>query len=155
MVDYNSQIKDLQDELKKTKYNKRTQFHVGLVKAKIARLKERDHVRRSSAKPGEGYSVRKTGDGTVLLLGFPSVGKSTLLNGLTNADSAVAAYEFTTLTVIPGLLEYKHAKIQILDVPGIVKGAASGRGRGREVLAVLRSADLAILIVDVHNPKQY
>jgi len=149
------QIKDFEEELKKTKYNKRTQHHIGLVKAKIARLKEKDEVRRSSKKKGEGYMIQKTGDVTAVLLGFPSVGKSTILNALTNANSEVGDYEFTTLDVIPGLLEYKHAKIQVLDVPGIVSGAASGRGRGREVLSVIRSTDLIIMVIDGQQPQQY
>jgi hypothetical protein len=149
------QVKEFEDELKKTKYNKRTQYHVGLVKAKIARLKEQDEIRRSSQKKGEGYSVKKSGDVTAILLGFPSVGKSSILNVLTNADSEVGAYDFTTLDVIPGLMEHRHAKIQILDVPGIVSGAASGRGRGREVLSVVRSADLVIVVLDAKQPQQY
>ena len=127
MVDYNKQIKEFEDELKKTKYNKATQGHIGIVKAKIAQLRENQET-RTQKKTGSseyGYSVRKSGDGTVLLLGFPSAGKSTLLNKLTDAHSEVAAYAFTTLTVIPGMMEYKQAKIQILDVPGIVSGAAS------------------------------
>ena len=152
MVEYEDKITELEKELSNTKYNKRTQHHIGLVKAKLAHLKEKQEARRTGGKKGEGYSVRKSGDATVLLLGFPSVGKSTLLNDLTHADSRIGAYDFTTLTVIPGLLEYNHAKIQILDVPGIVKGAASGRGRGKEVLAVLRNADLALIIVDVQHP---
>jgi uncharacterized protein len=150
-------IKDLEDELKKTKYNKATQHHIGLVKAKIALLKEKEQS-RSSKKTGQsdhGYSVRKSGDGTVLLLGFPSAGKSTLLNKITGADSEVGAYAFTTLGVIPGLLKYNQAKIQILDVPGIVQGAASGRGRGKEVLAVIRTADLILIVVDITTPKHY
>lgn len=157
MVDYNKRIKELQDELKKTKYNKATQGHVGIVKAKIAQLKDKQE-QRSSQKTGKsehGYSVRKSGDATVLLLGFPSTGKSTLLNVLTGTNSAVAAYSFTTLTVIPGILEYKQAKIQILDVPGIVSGAASGRGRGKEVLAVIQNADLVLILVEVNHPEQY
>ena len=155
MVEYNSEIVELEAQIAKTKYNKSTQHAIGLVKAKIARLKEKETARSSGGKKSEGFDVRKSGDGTVILIGFPSVGKSTLLNDMTNAESKTAAYAFTTLTVIPGIMRYNQAKIQILDVPGIVKGAASGVGRGREVLAVMRSADLAILIIDVTAPEHH
>ena len=151
MPAYDEKIKELEDLISKS--NKRTQHAIGLYKAQLAKLKEKQEGRRSGGKAGDGYSVRKSGDGTALLLGFPSVGKSTLLNDLTGAKSEVGAYEFTTLTVVPGVMKYNHAKIQILDVPGIVKGAASGRGRGKEVLAVMRNADLALVLVDVNNPQ--
>jgi uncharacterized protein len=82
---------------------------------------------------GEGFEVTKYGDGRVALIGFPSVGKSTLLSHLTGTESEVAAYEFTTLTCIPGVIHYKGTKIQLLDLPGIIEGAASGKGRGRQV----------------------
>ena len=154
--DYASdRLSAMQDELKGTKYNKRTQGSVGILKAKIARAKEDIVKRASSGKKGEGYAVKKSGDATVILVGFPSVGKSTLLNSLTNASSLVAAYAFTTLTVIPGTLHYKQARIQVLDVPGIVEGAASGRGRGREVLAVAQNADMVIVLVDVFHPEHF
>src|SRR3989344_266217 len=157
MVDYNKQIKELEDELKKTKYNKATQGHIGIVKAKMAQLREKQEsrVQKKTGASEYGYSVRKSGDGTVLLLGFPSAGKSTLLNKLTGAKSEVAAYAFTTLTVIPGMMDYKQAKIQILDVPGIVSGAASGKGRGKEVLNVILNADLVLIVVDVTHPEHY
>lgn len=155
MADYNEEIKQLEDQIAKTKYNKSTQHAVGLMKAKLAKLKEKQETRGSGGKKAEGYDVRKTGDGTVILIGFPSVGKSTLLNDLTNAESKTAAYAFTTLTVVPGVMEYHDAKIQILDVPGIVRGAASGTGRGKEVLSVMRSADLAIIVIDVNQPEHY
>lgn len=145
-------IKELEELISKSKYNKKTQHAIGLYKAQLANLKEKQKA-RSVGKRGEGYDVRKTGDGTVVLLGFPSVGKSTLLNALTNANSAVAAYAFTTLTVIPGILKYKHAKIQILDVPGVMHGASSGTGRGKEVLAVIRNADLVLVLIDVFHPE--
>ncbi|HIH11841.1 TPA: GTP-binding protein [Candidatus Woesearchaeota archaeon] len=157
MADYSKEIKELQDELRKTKYNKATQGHFGLVKAKIAQLRDRQEARvqQKTGKSEHGYSVRKSGDATVLLLGFPSTGKSTLLNRLTGAHSDVAAYEFTTLSVIPGMMEHNQANIQILDVPGIVSGAASGKGRGKEVLAVIHTADLVLVVVDVHHPEHY
>ena len=148
-------IKELEELISKTKYNKRTQRAIGLYKAQLARLKEKQAARSTRGKKGEGYAVRKTGDGTVVLLGFPSVGKSTLLNALTNSDSKIAAYAFTTLNVIPGTLEYNHAKIQILDVPGVVHGAAAGTGRGKEVLAIVRNTDLILIMVEVFHPRHY
>ncbi len=154
MGDFSAKIKELESELSNTKYNKRTQHHIGLVKAKIAHLKDRGETQKKGQKKGEGYSVKKTGDATVVLIGFPSVGKSSLLNRLTNAESKVAEYEFTTLTVIPGLLEHNGAKIQILDIPGIIEGASEGRGRGKEILSVVRSADLILILIDVLHPEQ-
>lgn len=155
MPEYTDEIKELEDKITTTKYNKSTQHAVGLMKAKLAKLKEKRETRGSGTKKAEGYDVRKTGDGTVVLVGFPSVGKSTLLNDLTNAESKTAAYAFTTLTVVPGIMHYNDAKIQILDVPGIVKGAAAGTGRGREVLSVMRATDMAVLIIDVNQPEHY
>ncbi|HLD34014.1 MAG TPA: GTP-binding protein [Candidatus Nanoarchaeia archaeon] len=144
-------IKDLEEELKGVKYNKSTQKAVGIMKAKLAQLREKQQS--GGGGHTSGYAVSKSGDATVILVGFPSVGKSTLLNILTGSKSEVAAYAFTTLTVIPGVLKYKGAKIQILDVPGIVHGAAVGRGRGKEVLQMVRSADLVILLIDVFHPE--
>ncbi|VDL79294.1 unnamed protein product [Nippostrongylus brasiliensis] len=70
-----------------------------------------------------------------LLTRFPSVGKSTLLSNLAGVYSEVAAYEFTTLTTVPGVIRYKGAKIQLLDLPGIIEGAKDGKGRGKQVIA--------------------
>ncbi|MBI2654644.1 GTP-binding protein [Candidatus Woesearchaeota archaeon] len=150
---YERKVKELEEELSTTKYNKKTQGHIGLVKAKLANIRK-EYQRKAAAKgKGEGFSVKRTGDATAILVGFPSVGKSTLLNAITNANSPVGAYAFTTLTCIPGLLEYNHAKIQVLDVPGVVEGAATGRGRGREVLACAQSADFVIILLDVFHPE--
>jgi ribosome-interacting GTPase 1 len=148
-------IKAVEEEITKTKYNKATEGHLGRLKAKLSRLREEVQKKASAKSGGEGFAVKKSGDASVVLLGFPSVGKSTLLNSLTGTKSAVAVYEFTTLDVVPGTLEYKGATIQILDVPGVLKGAASGRGRGKEVLAVVRNADLVLIMLDVFQLVHY
>ncbi|MBI2133542.1 GTP-binding protein [Candidatus Woesearchaeota archaeon] len=153
MPDYNDKIKELEGEIQKTQYNKATQHHIGLIKAKISILRKKAES-RAKKTGGEGFAVRKSGDATACLIGFPSVGKSTLLNRLTNAESKTASYAFTTLTCIPGTMNYNSAKIQILDLPGIIKGASGGLGKGREVIAVVRSSDLAIIVADVFDTKQ-
>ncbi len=152
MASLDEQIQELEAELERTPYNKATSKHIGRIKAKIARLRD-EAVSRAmkSAGGGEGFTVKKSGDATVVLVGFPSVGKSTLLNKLTGTNSEVAAYAFTTLTVVPGALEHKGAKIQILDIPGLIAGAAMGKGRGKEVIGVVRGADLIIVLADVFN----
>lgn len=154
MPDYQSEIDRLEKEIRETPYNKATQHHIGLIKAKIAKLRQKQEQGSGGKGGREGYSVRKTGDGTVILLGFPSTGKSTLLNKLCGTESETGAYAFTTLSVVPGTLQYRFARIQILDVPGIVQGAASGRGRGKEVLGCIRNADLCLLIADCTKPHE-
>jgi small GTP-binding protein len=83
-----------------------------------------------------------------------AVGKSTLLSKLTGTESSVAAYEYTTLTAIPGVLEIDGAKVQLLDLPGIIEGASQGRGRGRQVIAVAKTADLVVIMLDVTKGDQ-
>ena len=147
-------IKELEEELKKTPYNKATQHHIGLVKAKIARLRDSAERKAGKSHSSSGFDIRRSGDATVVLLGFPSVGKSTILNGLTNARSKIGSYEFTTLNVVPGVMHYGGANIQILDIPGIVKGAHQGVGRGRAILSIVRNSDLALIIIDALAPGQ-
>src|SRR6056297_4235837 len=128
------EIESIREEIAETPYNKSTEAHIGRLKAKLAEKKEElEKKQQQGSGGGGGYAVQKTGDATVALVGFPSVGKSTLLNALTNADSEVGSYEFTTLTVNPGMLKYNGADIQLLDVPGLVEGAAGGVGGGKEV----------------------
>lgn len=71
-----------------------------------------------------------------------------MLSKLTTTESAVSAIEFTTLTAIPGNLMYKGARIQLLDTPGIIEGAAQGKGKGRQVVATARTADVLLVMLD-------
>jgi len=106
---------------------------------------------KSSGGKGEGFDVEKYGNSRIALIGFPSVGKSSMLTALTSAKSETAPYEFTTLTCIPGMLYYNDSKIQLLDLPGIIEGAAQGKGKGKQVIAVARSSDMIMMVLDAQK----
>lgn len=143
-------IRSVEEEIRNTQYNKATESHIGRLKAKLARLKD-EAAKVTSKATGARFAVRKSGDATVVIVGPPSAGKSTLLNMLTGAHSPVGDYPFTTVEVIPGVFSHKGARIQVLDLPGLIEGAASGRGRGREILAVIRGSDLVLILLDVFD----
>lgn len=148
-------IADIEAEMKRTQVNKATMGHLGMLKAKLAKL------RRELLDPskgggggggGDGFDVNKVGDARVGFVGFPSVGKSTLLTKLTGTFSEAASYEFTTLTCVPGIVRYRGAKIQMLDLPGIIEGAKDGKGRGRQVISTARTCNLVLIVLDCLKP---
>ncbi|XP_068689932.1 developmentally-regulated GTP-binding protein 1-like isoform X1 [Montipora capricornis] len=146
-------IAEIESEMARTQKNKATAHHLGLLKARLAKLRrELITPKGGGGVQGEGFDVAKTGDARIGFVGFPSVGKSTLLTNLAGVYSEVAAYEFTTLTTVPGVIRYKGAKIQLLDLPGIIEGAKDGKGRGRQVIAVARTCGLIFIVLDVLKP---
>lgn len=150
-------IADIEAEMARTQKNKATMAHLCALKARLAMLK-RELISSESKKgggKGEGFDVQKTGDARIGFIGFPSVGKSTLLNKMTDTFSEVAAYEFTTLTCVPGIVQYRGAKLQMLDLPGIIEGAKDGKGRGRQVIAVARTCSLILIVLDIAKPLQH
>ncbi|KAL0319429.1 UNVERIFIED_CONTAM: Developmentally-regulated G-protein 2 [Sesamum angustifolium] len=149
-------IKEIEAEMARTQKNKATEYHLGQLKAKIAKLRTQLlEPPKGSSGAGDGFEVTKFGHGRVALIGFPSVGKSTLLTLLTGTHSEAASYEFTTLTCIPGIIHYKDTKIQLLDLPGIIEGASEGKGRGRQVIAVAKSSDIVLMVLDASKTLQY
>lgn len=148
-------IAQIQDELSRTQKNKATEYHIGLLKGKLARYRREllePQPGQGSSSGGQGFEIAKAGDARVSLIGFPSVGKSSFLSKVTNTKSEAANYEFTTLTSVGGILEYNGAEVQIVDLPGIIKAASQGKGRGRQVIAVSRTSDLIMMVLDATKP---
>ncbi len=144
-------IKEFEDRLAKTQVNKHTQRYINVTKSQIAKLRNQllTIASQKSGGGGSGFGIKKSGDAQVAFIGWPSVGKSSLLNLLTHGDthSKVAAYDFTTISAIPGMMKIEDAQIQLIDLPGIILGAAVGKGRGREVIGAARNAELVLIII--------
>ena len=156
-ADIQKKIDELEAEYARTQKNKATSYHLGTIKAKLAKLRSElingPGGKSAGTKNAErGFDVSKSGDTRIGLVGFPSVGKSTLLTTLTGTKSEAAAYEFTTLTCIPGTMKYKGARIQVLDLPGIIEGAAEGKGRGRQVISTARTCNMILIVLDSSKP---
>ncbi|KAL0246925.1 hypothetical protein GEMRC1_008131 [Eukaryota sp. GEM-RC1] len=148
-------IAEIEAEIARTQKNKATNAHVGLLKAKLAKLKREvllEGGSKSGGGGGRGFDVQMSHNSRISLVGFPSVGKSSLLTQLTGTASEAADYEFTTLTAVPGVLEINGAKFQLLDLPGIIEGANDGKGRGRQVIGTARTSDLILIVLDATKP---
>ena len=107
----------------------------------IAQAEGRREVRHQDA-----YFVPRQGSAQVALVGAPNAGKSSLLAALTGRPVAVADYAFTTLRPAAGMVDVGGAQLQLMDLPGLVAGAADGRGGGRAALAQARAADAVLYV---------
>ena len=150
-------ILDIKDQISRTQKNKSTEHHLGVLKSKLAKLRRKKLDAQFSKSGGgrHGFDVKKAGDGSAVLIGFPSTGKSTLISNITSKESKIGHYAFTTTSAIPGIMFHKGTQVQIIDLPGIIEEASSGKGRGKEVLAVARGADMIIIIMDPQKPTDY
>lgn len=118
---------------------------------KIVKLKaEIDKEKAQASKKGGGpsISVKKDGVGQIVLVGFPSVGKTTFFNAMTGLSNPTGDYGYITSKPEIGMMDFKGAKIQLVDLPPIVEGSAEGKVNGREILAVVRNADAIVIVLD-------
>jgi ribosome-interacting GTPase 1 len=150
MPSIEDEIRQIEEEIKKTQYNKATEHHIGRLKAKMAKL-EKTKEERAGRGGGTGFFIKKGAYPSIALVGPPSVGKSSILNSITDAESKIGSFDFTTLSIVPGIMEYEGMKFRILDLPGIIEGAHEGKGRGREVISVLRGVELILIILDPYK----
>ncbi len=102
--------------------------------------------------PGEEYTIRLELKllADVGLVGFPNVGKSTLISVVSEAKPEIANYHFTTITPVLGVVRaYQGASFVMADIPGIIEGASEGVGLGHEFLRHVERCRLLVHVVDV------
>jgi len=108
-------------------------------------LAEIDDTRvRSSAVHRDSIAVRREGAAQIALVGPPNVGKSSLLQALSEIQIKTGDYPFTTLRPIPALTRIGGVLVQLVEIPGLIEGATEDRGGGRALLGVLRLADAIV-----------
>lgn len=83
------------------------------------------------------------------LVGYPNVGKSTLLSVISNARPKIANYAFTTLTPNLGVVAYHDNSFVVADIPGLIEGASEGVGLGHEFLKHVERVRLILHLVDI------
>ena len=116
------------------------------LRRRLSRLKESEDKGKKTGRHESNFHIEKEGAGRVILVGLPNVGKSSLLNRLTNASPAISEAPFTTWTPIPGMMEWEHMQIQLIDTPPLNREHMES-----EQFDLIRSADLLLLLVDLQS----
>jgi uncharacterized protein len=99
---------------------------------------------RSSAVHRDSIAVRREGAAQIALVGPPNVGKSSILQALSEIQIKTGDYAFTTLRPTPALTRIGGVLLQLVEIPGLIEGATEDRGGGRALLGVLRFADAIV-----------
>jgi small GTP-binding protein len=100
---------------------------------------------RSNAVQRDSIAVRREGAAQIALVGPPNVGKSSILQALSDIQIRTGDYAFTTTRPVPALTRIGGVLVQLVEIPGLIEGATDDRGGGRALLGVLRSADAIVL----------
>ena len=99
---------------------------------------------RSNAVHRDSIAVRREGAAQIALVGPPNVGKSSLLQALSQIQIKTGDFPFTTLRPVPALTRIGGVLVQLVEIPGLIEGATEDRGGGRALLGVLRFADAIV-----------
>lgn len=144
-------LEKLQEFLSLIPKHKGTEKLRAQVKRQISTLhKELEEKRRRRAgRGGPRFFLEKEGAAQLIILGPTKVGRSSLLTSVTNANTEVSDYPFTTREPVPGMLQFEDLQFQLVEAPALVEGAANSGTGGLQTLGLARNADGIILMIDL------
>jgi len=140
------EIACLQVMLKEIPKHKGTDHLQADLKSKLAKLRKDVAAEKSAGKKAHSVRIPRQGAGTAVILGGPNAGKSQLVARLTRATPEVAPYPFTTTTPMPAMMPWEDVAVQLVDTPPITADYMDALLHN-----LIRSADLALLMVDLEN----
>lgn len=140
-------IQALKEMLSVIPKHKGTERLQGEIKKKLARLKLEGEKKSKSSAAFNPYKIEKVGAGQILLLGFPNVGKSSIVGALSNAKVVIAEYPFSTPLPLAGMAHYQDVQIQLIDTPPLIVEDVPG-----ELIGAFQRADRLAIVIDCGSP---
>ena len=141
--DIEEKIELLQEMIAIIPKHKGTNKLIGELRSKLASLRKEAQNKPQKHKVYNPYSITRQGAGQVIVIGFPNVGKSSLVARLTNVHTAVAPYPFTTDKPIVGMMPFENINIQLIDTPPITEDNFEP-----SLIDLIRRVDLVLLVID-------
>ncbi|MFC1488368.1 TGS domain-containing protein [Thermodesulfobacteriota bacterium] len=116
------------------------------LRKRISKMKSSAQVKKSLGKQESAFRIDKEGGGQVVIVGSANVGKSALVDAMTNATPEVANFPYTTWKPTPGMMPVENIQIQLIDTPPLSKEYVDP-----DLMDLIRRADLILLMVDLQT----
>ena len=142
-----SELESVIEDIRSKKLDKNGLFEL-YIKQLEAFIHETKSKPKKKSRQFDPFYIPKSGDGRIVLFGITNVGKSTLMNAITNTDVKTGDYLHTTREALAGTLEYEDLKIQIIDLPGFLDFKEDWV-ISRQIVRVARTSDAILLVIDL------
>jgi small GTP-binding protein len=140
-------IKEIINDIKEHQYDKAKIFQE-YVKSLEEMVQETQNKKKGKMREYDPFEIKRSGDARVVLFGMTNVGKSTLMNSITNAKVRTGNYKHTTTTALGGTCIYDGVQIQMVDLPGFIDFTDDWR-TNKQIIRVARTSDAILMVIDL------